>query len=62
MPYHQFHSFEKITTEELQIDTNIELSERINLIIKQNISLALLYFSMPNNLRRLLLYAILNFS
>ena len=26
-----------------------------------NISLALLYFGMPNNLRRLLLYAILNF-
>ena len=56
----------------------MELSERINLFVKQNtyflinspndlilsctnISPALLYFGMPNNLRRLILYAILNF-
>ena len=78
MSYHQFQIFEKIGTDESQIDTSIELSERVNLLIKQNtffisnspndfilsctnISLALLYFGMPNNLRRLLLYAILNF-
>ena len=78
MSYHQFQIFEKIGTEESQIDTTIELSEIVNLLIKQNtyflsnspnnfifsctnISLALLYFGMPNNLRRLLLYAILNF-
>ena len=78
MSYHQFQIFEKIGTEESQIDTSIELSERVNLLIKQNtyflsnslndsilnctnISLALLYFGMPNNLRRLLLYVILNF-
>ena len=74
MSYHQFQIFEKIGTEESQIDTK----SRVNLLIKQNtyflsnspndfifsctnISLALLYFGMPNNLRRLLLYAILNF-
>ena len=56
----------------------MELSERINLFVKQNIyflsnspndiilsctniSLALLYFGMPNLLRRLILYAVLNF-
>ena len=78
MSYHQFQIFEKIGTEESQIDTSIELSERVNLLIKQNtyflsnspndsilnctnISLALLYFGMPNNLRRLLLYVIINF-
>ena len=78
MAYHQFQIFKKIGTEESQIDTSIELSEKVNLLIKQNtyflsnspndfifictnISLALLYFGMPNNLRRLLLYAILTF-
>ena len=78
MSYHQFKIFEKIGTEESQIDTSIELSDRVNLSIRRNtyflsnspngfifsctnISLALLYFGMPNNLRRLLLYAILNF-
>ena len=77
MSYHQFQIFEKIGTEESQIDTSIKLSESVNQLIKQNtyflsnpqgdfifsctnISLALLYFGMPNNLRRLLLYAILN--
>ena len=62
----------KIGTEESQIETSIELSERVNLLIKQNtyflsnspndfilsctnISLALLYFGMPNNLRRLII-------
>ena len=76
MSYHQFQIFEKIRTEESQIDTSIELSERVNLLKQNtyflsnspndfifsctNISLALLYFGMPNNLRRLLLYAILN--
>ena len=72
MSYHQFQIFEKIRTEESQIDTSIELSERVNLLIKQNtyflsnspneyifsctnISIALLYFGIPNNLRRLLL-------
>ena len=77
MSYHQSQSLEN-RTEELQIDANIDLSERINLFIEQNtyffsnspndlilsctnISLALLYFGMPNNLRRLLLYATLNF-
>ena len=62
----------EIRTEESQIDTSRELSERINLFVMQNtcflsnspndlilsctnISLALLYFGMPcNNLRRLL--------
>ena len=70
--------FEEIGNKELHIDTSIELSERINLFLKQNtyflskspndlilsctnISLALLYFGMPKNLRRLLLYAILDF-
>ena len=60
------------------IYANIELSERINLCIKQNtyffsnssnnlilsctnISLALLNVGIPNNLRRLSLYAILYF-
>ena len=78
MSYHQFQMFEKIGTEESQIETSIELSEIVNLSIKQNtyflsnspnvfifsctnIALALLYFGMTNNLRRLLLYAILNF-
>ena len=70
MSYHQFQMFEKIGTEESQIETSIELSETVNLFIKQNtyflsnspielsftnISLALLYFGIPNNLRRLLL-------
>ena len=36
MPYHQFQNFEMIGTEESQIDTSIELSKRVNLIIKQN--------------------------
>ena len=78
MSYHRFQIFEKIGTEESQIVTSIELSEIVNLLIKQNtyflsnspndfifsctnISLALLYFGIPNNLRRLILYAILNF-
>ena len=58
----------------------MELSEKINLFVKQNtyflsnspndlilsctnisLAVALLYFGMPNNLRRLILYAILNF-
>ena len=75
MSYHQFQIFEKIRTEESHIDTSIELSERVSLIIKQNTyflsnspndfifsctnisaAVALLYFGMPNNLRRLLLY------
>ena len=77
MSYHQFQILEKIGTEDSQIDDSIELSETVNLFIKQyiyfisnspnylilswmNISLALLYFGMPNNLRRLLLYATLN--
>ena len=72
MSYQQFQMFEKIGTEESQIETSIELSETVNLFIKQNtyflsnssndlilsctnISLALLYFGIPNNLRRLLL-------
>ena len=66
MSYHQFQMFEKIGTEESQIETSIELSETVNLFIKQNtyflgnspndlilsctnISLALLYFGIPNN-------------
>ena len=70
--------FEEIGNKELQIDTSVELSERIILFLKQNtyflskspndlilsctnISLALLYFGMPKNLRRLLLYANLDF-
>ena len=36
MSYHQFQIFEKIGTEESQIDASIELSERINLCIQQN--------------------------
>ena len=36
MSYHQFQIFEKIGTEESQVDTSIELSERVNLLIKQN--------------------------
>ena len=36
MSYHQFQIFEKIGTEESQIVTSIELSERVNLLIKQN--------------------------
>ena len=36
MSYHHFQIFEKIETEESQIDTSIELSERVNLLIKQN--------------------------
>ena len=72
MSYHQFQIYEKIGTEETQIETSIELSKRVNLFIKQNkyflshspndlilsctsISLALLYFGMPNNLRKLFL-------
>ena len=72
MSYHQFQMFEKIGTEESQLETSIELSETLNLFIKQktyflsnspndlilsytNISLALLYVGIPNNLRRLLL-------
>ena len=75
MSYHQFQFLEKIGTEASQIDASIELSERINLFIKQNtyflsnspydfilscsnISLALLYFGMSNNLRRLLMLLI----
>ena len=60
MSYHQFQVFEKIGTEESQIDTSIELSERVNLLIKQNTyflsnspnislySLALLYYAILN--------------
>ena len=72
MWYHQLQISEKIRTEESQIDASIELLEKINLFIKQNIyflcnllddlilsctniSLALLYFGIPNNLRGLLL-------
>ena len=72
MSYHHFQMFEKIGTEESQIETSIKLSETVNLFIKQNtyflsislndlilscmnISLALLYFGIPNNLRKLLL-------
>ena len=72
MSYHQFQMFEKIGTEESPIETSIELSETVNLFIKQNtyflsnslndlilsctnISIARLYFGIPNNLRRLLL-------
>ena len=36
MSYHQFQMFEKIGTEELQLETSIELSETVNLFIKQN--------------------------
>ena len=36
MSYHQFQMFEKIGTEESQIETSIELSEIVNLFIKQN--------------------------
>ena len=74
--------FGKIGTEESQIDASIELSEGINLFIKQNtyflsnspndlilscknisvmISHVLIYFGISNNLRMLLLLAILNF-
>ena len=73
MSYHQFQIFEKIGTEESQLDASIELSERIKLFVKQNtyflsnspkdlilsctnISLALLYFGMPNNLNEGLYY------
>ena len=47
MSYHQFQMFEKIGTEESQIETSIELSETVNLFIKQNI-----YFlsNSPNDL------------
>ena len=79
MSYHQFQVLEKIGAEESQIDASIELSERIDLFLKQNayffsnspidiilsytnISLVLLYFGMPNNFRKLLLYPILIFS
>ena len=33
MSYHQFQIFEKIGTEESQIDAGIELSERVNLLM-----------------------------
>ena len=36
MSYHQFQIKKNIGTEESQIDDSIELSERINLFIKQN--------------------------
>ena len=36
MSYHQFQIVEKIGTEGSQKDTSIELSERVNLFIKQN--------------------------
>ena len=36
MSYHQFQMFEKIGTEESQIETSIELSETVNLFINQN--------------------------
>ena len=36
MSYHQFQMFEKIGTEESQIETSIELSKTVNLFIKQN--------------------------
>ena len=36
MSYHQFQMFEKIGTEESQIETSIELSEIVNLFIMQN--------------------------
>ena len=36
MSYHQFQMLEKIGTEESQIETSIELSEIVNLFIKQN--------------------------
>ena len=36
MSYHQFQMFEKIGTEESQIETSIELSDTVNLFIKQN--------------------------
>ena len=36
MSNHQFQMFEKIGTEESQIETSIELSETVNLFIKQN--------------------------
>ena len=36
MSYHQFQMFEKIGTEESQIETSIELSETVNLFIMQN--------------------------
>ena len=36
MSYHQFENFENIGTEEIQIDANIKLSERINQFIQQN--------------------------
>ena len=36
MSYHQFQIFEKIGTNESEIDTSIELSERVNLLIKKN--------------------------
>ena len=36
MSYHQFQIFEKVGTEESQINTSIELSERVNLFMKQN--------------------------
>ena len=36
MSYHQFQMFQKIGTEESQIETSIDLSETVNLFIKQN--------------------------
>ena len=41
MSYHQFQMFEKIGTEESQIETSIELSETVNLFIKQNTYIAM---------------------
>ena len=43
MSYHQFQIFEKIGTEKLQIDINKELSERINLVIKQNTNFSVIH-------------------
>ena len=48
MSYHHFQIFEKIGTEESHIDTSIELSERVNLSIKQNTYIHLLSNS-PND-------------
>ena len=36
MSYHEFQMFEKIGAEESQIETSIELSETVNLLIKQD--------------------------
>ena len=66
MSYHQFQRFEEsqIETVNLFIKQNTYFFSNLPsdfIFSCTNISVALLYFGMPNNLRMLLLYAILNF-